>query len=30
MMSEASAGAMIDKLFNLKGDKMAGYGVAKS
>ena len=29
MMSEASAGAMIDKLFNLKGDKMAGYGVAK-
>jgi len=26
---EASAGEMIDKLFNLKGDKDAGYGVAK-
>ena len=26
---EASAGDMIDKLFNLKGDKDAGYGVAK-
>ena len=26
---EASAGAMIDQLFNLKGDKDAGYGVAK-
>ena len=26
---EASAGEMIDKLFNLKGDKEAGYGVAK-
>jgi len=26
---EASAGAMIDKLFNLKGDKDAQYGVAK-
>jgi hypothetical protein len=26
---EASAGAMIDKLFNLGGDKDAGYGVAK-
>ena len=26
---EASAGEMIDKLFNLKGNKDAGYGVAK-
>ena len=26
---EASAGEMIDKLFNLGGDKDAGYGVAK-
>lgn len=26
---EASAGDMIDKLFNLNGDKDAGYGVAK-
>jgi len=26
---EASAGAMIDKLFNLKGDKDSQYGVAK-
>lgn len=26
---EASAAGMIDKLFNLKGDKDAGYGVAK-
>jgi predicted peroxiredoxin len=26
---EASAADMIDKLFNLKGDKDAGYGVAK-
>ena len=26
---EASAAEMIDKLFNLKGDKDAGYGVAK-
>ena len=26
---EASAGGMIDQLFNLKGDKDAGYGVAK-
>tara|TARA_B100001939_G_scaffold246727_1_gene213862 strand:+ start:3626 stop:4192 length:567 start_codon:yes stop_codon:yes gene_type:complete len=26
---EASAGAMIDQLFKLKGDKDAGYGVAK-
>jgi hypothetical protein len=26
---EASAGEMIDKLFNLKGDKDASYGVAK-
>jgi hypothetical protein len=26
---EASAGAMIDKLFNLKGDKESQYGVAK-
>ena len=26
---EASASEMIDKLFNLKGDKDAGYGVAK-
>ena len=26
---EASAGEMIDQLFNLKGDKEAGYGVAK-
>ena len=26
---EASAGEMIDKLLNLKGDKDAGYGVAK-
>jgi len=29
MMSEASAGAMIDKLFNTGGDKMFQYGVAK-
>ena len=29
MMSEPSAGAMIDKLFNTGGDKMFQYGVAK-
>lgn len=29
LILEASAGEMIDKLFNLKGDKDAGYGVAK-
>ena len=29
VLLEASAGAMIDKLFNLKGDKDAQYGVAK-
>ena len=29
ILLEASAGAMIDKLFNLKGDKDAQYGVAK-
>lgn len=29
LVLEASAGDMIDKLFNLKGDKDAGYGVAK-
>jgi len=29
VLLEASAGEMIDKLFNLKGDKDAGYGVAK-
>ena len=28
-LNEASAGEMIDKLFNLKGNKDAGYGVAK-
>jgi|MDSV01.1.fsa_nt_gb hypothetical protein len=28
-LNEASAGGMIDKLFNLKGNKDAGYGVAK-
>ena len=27
--NEASAASMIDKLFNLKGNKEAGYGVAK-
>jgi len=29
ILLEASAGAMIDKLFNLKGDKDSQYGVAK-
>ena len=29
LILEASAAGMIDKLFNLKGDKDAGYGVAK-
>jgi hypothetical protein len=29
LILEASAGGMIDQLFNLKGDKDAGYGVAK-
>ena len=29
ILLEASAAGMIDKLFNLKGDKDAGYGVAK-
>ena len=29
VLLEASAGAMIDKLFNLKGDKDSQYGVAK-
>lgn len=29
ILLEASAGAMIDKLFNLKGDKNSQYGVAK-
>ena len=29
VLLEASAGSMIDKLFNLKGDKDAQYGVAK-
>ena len=29
LILEASAGGMIEQLFNLKGDKDAGYGVAK-